>query len=176
MAGDGEAASLIADSARQLSERLAFFRVALGQGAAAVASLAQTRNLAAGVVDGVRVTLDWPEGPAADGKLPRGGAALILNLILLSMESLPRGGALSVRLADLAEGTGIAVTAVGSGARLRDDIRVAMAADVSPNDLTAHNAHSYFTMRLAESLDTEIEISNDGKDEVRIAALMPAGG
>ncbi|OHC75696.1 MAG: hypothetical protein A3G18_03295 [Rhodospirillales bacterium RIFCSPLOWO2_12_FULL_58_28] len=172
---DGEAAALVADSARQLSGRLAFFRMAFGQGAGAVASLVQTRSLAAGLIDGNRVTMDWPEDTYAAGNLPRGGAALILNLILLSMDSLPRGGELSVRPADLSEGMGIAVTAKGPGARLRDDIRAAMAADVSSGDLTAHNVHGYFTMRLAESLNTDIEISDDMKNEVRMAALMSVG-
>lgn len=172
--GTAEATALAADSARQITDRLAFYRIAFGLGGGDGSGGAfLARQLSAGLLAGGRVVLDWPEDVAAEESLPTGSASLLLNLILLGVDMLPRGGALSVRLATLEEGTGVAVTAAGPGARFKDVIRAAMAPQVSMDDLTARNVHGYFATKLAENLGADIEISVDGENEVRLAVLMP---
>ncbi len=177
-ADDAEGAlTLVADSARQMTRRLAFFRMAfgLGAGAGGAMALGEGRDLAAGLLAEGRVTLDWPRDTDPDRTLPGAAVKLILNLVLLGVESLPRGGTMRVQFADLPEGVGAAVTAVGEGARFSDDLRAAMAPGVPVDQLSAKTVHGHFAARLAEDFGVTIEVSESTRGEVRLAVLLPAG-
>ena len=121
-----------------------------------------------------RVTLDWPRDTSRARTRPAAALKLVLNLVLLGAESLPRGGALRVHFADLPEGVGAAVTAIGEGARFSDDLRAAMVADVPAGQLSATTVHAHFAARLAEDFGVTIEVSESAPGEVRLAVLLPA--
>ena len=189
-ANGNDALALAARSARQTARRLAFYRMAFGFGAGrgrvvgggdAVAggdqSLAKARDLAAALLDDGRINLSWPEDQelAADKLLGASGVKLLLNLILLGLDSLPRGGGLGVHFADLSDGVGMAIMASGPGARLKDDYLTVMTRDVPADALTAYNVQAHFTWLLAEDIGAAIEIPETAGDEVRLAALMPTG-
>ena len=182
--GDGtgdpeEAMALVASSGQQLNRRLIFYRLAFGLGAGARASVADARMLAQELLSEGSVALDWSDPSAAGPGKPicADGMKLLLNMVLLGVESLPRGGTLEVRVADLAEGTGVAMTATGVGARFRDDLRAAMEPNILVGDLSARTVQGYFAARLAERLGTAVEASDIGDDKVQLAAVLrPPGG
>lgn len=89
---------VIADSTRQAAARLAFYRAAFGVGGSMgdQVRLSELRDMSAALLDGGRVQLDWEPG---DDVLPRHSMRLLLNLVLLGVEALPRGGVLRVGLA-----------------------------------------------------------------------------
>ena len=189
-ANGNDALALAARSAKQTARRLAFYRMAFGFGAGrgrvvgggdAVAggdqSLAKARDLAAALLDDGRINLNWPEDQelAADKLLGASGVKLLLNLILLGLDSLPRGGSLGVHFADLSDGVGMAIMASGPGARLKDDYLTVMTRDVPADALTAYNVQAHFTWLLAEDIGAAIEIPETAGDEVRLAALVPTG-
>jgi histidine phosphotransferase ChpT len=95
-----EAVSLLADSAASMTARLKFLRLALGVSSASAPSearpLAQA-YLEKGYPQG-EWKLDWPadQGPAASPD----HAKLLLNLICLAQDCLPRGGVIVVRPQD----------------------------------------------------------------------------
>ena len=174
IAADSAAAfALVVRSAHEVTDRLEFFRVAFGFGGAGpAASMAEARKLAKGYLADSNVTLDWP----LDGEeraFPLAAAKLLLNLVLLASESLPRGGTLAVRLAELDEGTGVALVALGAGARFKADVREAMNAEAPRADLSARNVHGYFAVRLAASLGAVIEVSDGDENEVQLATILP---
>jgi histidine phosphotransferase ChpT len=173
-----DALALIVRSSAQASRRLAFFRVAFGLGGATgPRAVAEARDLAAAVFDKGRAGLDWPTETTrcAEGMIGPEAIKLVLNLILLGADCLPRGGVVAVRAAPMVEGVGVAVTAVGEGARLRDGVAAAMAAEPAPEALSAHTVTAGFAQSLARALGTGIEVSgHDG--EVRFAALLPFAG
>ncbi len=169
---DDGALALLATSGRQMTRRLAFYRAAFGLGGAG--DLMEARRLAADLLAEGPVVLDWPaagEQRSEDVQL----AKLVLNLILIGAESLPRGGRLAVHVADLPEGTGVALTANGQGARIKDEVRAAMAPRVDADDLSARTVHGHLGARLAEALGAAIEVSAGEADEVRMAVLIPGG-
>ena len=181
--GDGtgdpeEAMALVASSGQQLNRRLIFYRLAFGLGAGARASVADARMLAQELLSEGSVALDWSDPSAAGPGKPicADGMKLLLNMVLLGVESLPRGGTLEVRVADLAEGTGVAMTATGVGARFRDDLRAAMEPNILVGDLSARTVQGYFAARLAERLGTAVEASDIGDDKVQLAAVLPPPG
>ncbi len=186
-ANGNDALALVARSAKQTARRLGFYRMAFGFGAGrgrvgggdAVGneSLAKARDLAAALLDDGRINLNWPEDPElpADKQLGTSGVKLLLNLILLGVDCLPRGGGLGVHFADLSDGVGMAIVASGPGARLKGEYLTVMTRDVPADALTAYNVQAHFAWLLAEDLGAAIEIPETAGDEVRLAALVPTG-
>ncbi len=172
-ADSGTALALAGRSAKQLTRQLAFFRFAFGMSGGSTTALAELRELADGLLEGGKVGLDWPPGEGRLPSVPALAGKLLLNVVLLGAESLPRGGTLSFEFAELAEGIGVALTATGDGARLRDGHRAAMGKGVVVDELTAQTVQAHFASRLAESLGTSIEISQPAEGEIRFAAILP---
>ena len=184
LAGGGDALALVSSSVGQMSARLAFFRTAFGLGGLSGRSpaIVEAHDLAAGFLGGGRVSLDWPIDTSSGvaPSLPIPAAKLLLNLILVAIDTLPRGGSLAVSIARLSEtegngGTGLAIKASGAGAIMKDDLLAALmpaCEDGIVDVLSAHNVHGYFCRKLAQSLGGEIEMSS-GADEVQLAVLVP---
>ncbi|MCH7937318.1 MAG: hypothetical protein IH994_09545 [Proteobacteria bacterium] len=174
---DGKALGLVADSAGVASRRLTFFRGAFGLGAGnkGEASLNEARDLAVGFLSGGKVALDWPGDAPGDVAPPLRAPAVkvVLNMVLMASESLPRGGAVGIDFAVLDEGLGVAVTATGEDARLREDLQSALAEGANAEDLTARNVHGYFAQCLARDSGTLIEHSRGLGGEIRFAVLFP---
>jgi len=110
----GEALALLASSAAAASARLRFLRLALG-GAGGATQAAALRDIVVNFLGsasgGDGVTLDWADAGA--GPWEAEDAKLLLNLILLARDCLPRGGRLRVQ----ARSGGVSeVTAEGKGA------------------------------------------------------------
>lgn len=175
--GAGGALDLVGRSADQVTKRVSFFRMAFGQGGGSGGAVSHddTRSLADAYLAEGTVTLDWPQDPTPGRALDAVWAKLLLNMVLLAAESLPRGGTLAVRLADLPEGLGVAFIASGQGARFKDDVRDVMRPDAPADGLTARNVHGHFAACLAESLGTGIEVDL-AEGEVRFAILLPTTG
>lgn len=174
-AGDDEALALLAQSGGQLNHRIAFYRLAFGRGGGdGSQAVSMARDTAAAFLAGGKVGLDWPDEAAqvADGRLAADGVKLLMNLVVLGVESLPRGGRVSVRAAGMDDGIGVALTAAGPGASLRDGVARALMG-AAAEALDARTVAAAFARALAESLGTRIEVSGaDG--EVRFAVLVPA--
>lgn len=175
---DGKALELIVKSGSEATRRLAFFRIAFGHGAGTggKATLTEAQALAAGLLAESKVGLDWPEN--ADDQ-PQGPVLpevvkVILNMVLIASESLPKGGTVGLRFAELPEGLGVAVTAEGQGAKLRDDIGTALADGAEAGELTARNVHGYFAQILARNLGALIEPSAGQDGEIRLAVIFPS--
>lgn len=171
-----EALDLAARSGQQTTSRLTFYRMAFGFGGDEAMRLGELRDQAAGMVADGSVSLDWPVDAAAEGSpFAKGAGRLILNLLLIALDCLPRGGTLGVRIADLDDGMGVAMTAAGEGARLRPELAAAMASGADVDDLTARTVQGYFTCCLARELRADIEVGADSSQQVRIATVVPAG-
>jgi histidine phosphotransferase ChpT len=169
-----DALDLAARSGLQTTGRLTFYRMAFGFGGGETVRLGEVRDLAAALVADGAVALDWPVDAAAEGSaIAKGAARLLLNLLLLGVDCLPRGGTLGVRIADLDEGLGIAMTAAGEGARLRPELGAAMAPDADVDTLTARTVQGYYTGCLAADIGAAVEIGEDSAHQVRVATVVP---
>jgi histidine phosphotransferase ChpT len=169
-----DALELSIKSARRAADLLQAFRVSVG-GAGNQASfrLADARNMAAALLEGGKVRLDWPADQDAAGA-PVGMAKLMLNLIALAGECLPRGGSIAVAVA-LAGGRAEArVTASGQGARLPAELQAAFAADTDIAELSPKSVLGYFSARLSEALGGGFMPPQTGQDSVVICAFLPA--
>jgi histidine phosphotransferase ChpT len=162
-----EALALAQRSAKRATNRLQFFRYAFGAaGGEANFGLADARSLAAGILQNGETVMEWPEGPAAG--LPTGSGRLLLNLLLLALECLPRGG--RIRVVALADR--LAVEATGPQARLAPELKAAMGGSAAPASLTARTVVAYYAGQLAAGLGGRLEAIDHGSGAVRLQTAI----
>ncbi len=150
---DADAMQLVTMSARDLADRLRFYRVACGLAPGAVKTLRDARDLLTAPVIGPRNKVIWPEAdspvawPFGDPSLK-----LLLNMIMLGADSLPRGGNIEVFVEPQQQALKMTIVAAGHGVRIEEATLAALAGTAATDQLTPRNVHGYFTARMAESL------------------------
>ncbi len=169
-----DAMGLVARSAREVSRRLAFYRIAFGLGGGGALKPETARSVLADFLVDSRLELDWPLDPESEARLPATGFKLILNLAIVVRESLPRGGLLTIRLKTETDGVAVSVRGAGQGAKLRDEIEAVLTSHVEWDDLSARSAPAYLAVCLATGLGAAIKVGAVDGDEVTMASLIPA--
>ena len=156
-----EAMGLIGTSGKQASARLQYYRMAYGfAGYEALGGIAAVNELIEGLLEteerfSADLSADSPPLEAGWGKL-------LLNLTVLGMDCLPRGGTL--RPAVVSEGgkTVVSVRGEGDEARLSDHASSIVDATPSSDEVTALNVHAYYTAALADAVGGGISVAFDG--------------
>ncbi len=177
--GDAEAWSLLAGSAQALTSKLAFFRLAFGSGGSAgtTVSVIKVRDLGAGLLEGSRVSLEWSTQqrgcePLAEA-LPLDVARIVLCLVLVGADALPRGGALKFEVTGGPAGWRIVCEAIGRGARLEGALLAAMRPEADQDFLNARNIHGHYLAILADRLGGKIVPSTAALDRVALRVPLP---
>ena len=114
--GGKESLDLVEFSATETVRRIEYYRLAFGAagGFGVDVPLADLRRVAGAYFTGRKVTLDWPVMAASPASLPQSLGKLLMNLILLASEGLPRGGSVRVAVTP----SDILLSAEGTGANL----------------------------------------------------------
>lgn len=147
--GDAESVALVSRSARHAGNILQFYRLAYGlAGQALNSDLSEPKRLTERFLGDGKVKLDW-QAVSLPQDAPEGLPKLLLNLIALAVEALPRGGTIVVAVSS---GWTLEVTAVGEGAALRPETAAALVPDTSVENLTPRQVQGYFTALLAGRL------------------------
>lgn len=169
-----DAMKLTTNSARQASNILQFFRLAYGMAGARVgADYSQIRDLSAALLETSRTRLQWTAVQAPDGA-PDGLPKLVMNMIALGHEALPRGGDLVVEINPAPGGVEAAVTVSGQDAHLRPEALAGLQDTVDIDELTPRGVHGYFTKLMARRLGSDLEIETLGADRLKFCALVAA--
>jgi histidine phosphotransferase ChpT len=170
-----DALDLVASSADRAMKRIAFFRAAYGSaGHDEGQSVHDARVLAEGFVNEGKVALDWPAGPEdATTGLPRTGLKLVLCLIALAVETLPRGGKVGVVVET---GAGGRVTASGPSARLEplaESMLGALTGGREPDlgALDPKSVNAAYAGRLAQTIGARLSVER-GPDRVALALKL----
>lgn len=165
-----ETMALIGSSARQASVRVQYYRMAYGfAGYDALNGMADVMGLIKGLLESEsRFTLKMPENSPA---LKAGWGKLLLNLCVVGMDCLPRGGALAPTVTTEGGGAIIAVAGRGQEARLSDRYRDILTRQVRADEVTALNVHAYYTSALATEIGKGLEIDiGDGAVTLQVRA------
>ena len=163
----GEAMALAQRSAKRATGRLQLFRFAFGAaGGEESFGPGEARTLAAECLQNGQLEIEWP----ADMELPQGASRLLLNLLLLGNECLPRGGRLSVsRRAD-----GIVVLCEATQqTRLLPELRAALEGRAELGALSPRTVVGHYAARLAQSLGWQIKAVEEGQSRLRLEAGKP---
>ncbi len=145
-----EVISLITHSAAQASAKLQAYRMAYGAGGADSNHRPEDvyKNIELLVSADKKIRQEWdpkkPLGPMAQKK---GFCKILICAILLAMESLPKGGTISV--APGKDGS-VLVSATGTGAILRGRSAEALSLAIDPANMEPKYVHAFVTGLLAE--------------------------
>ena len=139
------AMDLVRRSAKQASAKLQFCRIAFGAAGSAGAhvDMNEAGDLARGFVGEEKVKLDWQ---APRETRPKAEVKLVLNMLLMGMSAVPRGGLVTVA----GDGNSFTVIATGDGARIPEKTGAVMQGNVEAEELDARLVQPYYAMRLAE--------------------------
>jgi len=164
----GFALDLIRKSARQASAKLQFARLAFGAAGSAGAQidLRDAETVSRGFVDGDKIALEWT-GDA--GPLPKNQVKLLLNLLLIAMSMIPRGGRIRVSVGTT-PATAFTLTAAGLNARVPQGLEAILAGGGPEHGIDAHSVQPYYARQLAEAAGMAISI----RQEKAEAAAPPA--
>ncbi|MDA0239600.1 MAG: histidine phosphotransferase family protein [Proteobacteria bacterium] len=165
-----DALSLVGASAKQTSDRLAFFRMAFGHGSGATKPIqqAEVQGLINGIVAEKKVSLQWA---CPDGDIPRPVARLILCLSLLAIETLTRGGDVTVSVLAPMETGEIRINAAGHSMSVRPDIRDALAVDTPLEMLTPRNVHAHYAALICDELERSLSVGDAEGSRVHFTVL-----
>jgi len=162
------ALDLIKKSARNASARLQFARLAFGAAgsAGAMIDLGDAGAVANGFLNDEKLSLDW-EAPRA--LLPKNQVKLVLNLLVLATQAIPRGGKITCRCTVTGEQGSFAITATGSHARIPPHVEDLIAGQSESGVIDAHAVQPLYTGMVARAAAMTITFAIDG-DTVSIKA------
>jgi histidine phosphotransferase ChpT len=150
------ALELIKKSANTASARLQFCRLAFGAAGSAGASIdtGDAEKVARNLFVDDRTTLDWN---AARVLMPKNKVKLILNMCLIAAATIPRGGVITVSIADEDGRIEMSVTTKGSHLRLADHVPALMAGEPRTEHVDAHGVQAFYTGLIARECSMDIE-------------------
>lgn len=165
---DSETLGLVAASMGAATARLKFLRAALGpandlpHAPKALGDL--IRAYLAGAVTG-GIALDWAsERPEIDGETAR----LLLNMVLIARDALPRGGRITARCGHGGEGAaGLQVTTAGEGHGLSAEARLVLMDGAPPSG--PRGAQAWFALHLARAKGLKFRL-DPALEEISIMA------
>ena len=161
------ALDLIRKSARTASARLQFCRLAFGAAGSAGAQidLGDAQNMAKGHFEDGKVTIAWNLPRLL---LPKNKVKLLLNMLVIAQQTIPRGGVLTVDSLGEGDAMGFQVTAAGLNARVSQNTADLLSSG-SAGTVDAHAVQPYYTRLLAEACGLSVSLVADG-EKVVVAA------
>lgn len=160
------ALDMIRTSSNTASAKLKFCRIAFGAAGSAGASIdlgeaGETAKAYAAAAE--KAKLDWL---APRENRPKQQVKLLLNMMLMAMGSVPRGGTVTITL----EGETLMARAQGDRAKIQDATAQVLTGTADLGLLDARLVQPYYAKLLAESAGLELTMTMDGDDVVVRAA------
>lgn len=158
---DGEmrevALELIKKSAASASARLQFCRLAFGAAGSLGASIdtGDAESVTRGLIVNDRTSLAW--NPARQFA-PKNKVKLLLNLCLIALTTIPRGGTVTVDLSGQDDKLAMKVQTKGANARLANGVADLVAGRPENGAVDAHGIQPYFAGLVARECAMEIAI------------------
>jgi histidine phosphotransferase ChpT len=167
------ALDLIKKSAKTASARLQFCRIAFGAAGSASAQvdLSDAENVARGFIEDEKIKLAWNLPSAL---LPKNRVKLLLNMILVAAQSIPRGGILAVEGDGPPQAMTFKISARGLNARIPQAVPALLAGSPENGVVDAHAIQPFYAGLLGRATGLAVSIEADGDAIVVAARAMPA--
>jgi histidine phosphotransferase ChpT len=156
------AMGLIRSSTANASARLQFARIAFGAAGSAGADIdtGDAQAVAQGYFDNEKkTTLTW-EGERA--LMAKNKVKFLLNLLLVALNAIPRGGEIVSRFEEPAGKTRFQVRATGKNARV-PPLLLDFLNGAFEEHMDAHAVQPLYTLKLAEAAGVNVSVSIDGE-------------
>jgi histidine phosphotransferase ChpT len=159
------ALDMVRSSAKTATAKLKFCRIAFGASGSAGASIdmGEAGEVAKDFVGAEKTRLDWQ---APRENRPKAEVKLLLNMLLLAMAGIPRGGVVTVSV----EGRTFNVRAQGERAKLPATQVEVLDGGGAIDTLDARLVQPYYTRAIAKAAGLKITMTMDGDDAVLVAA------
>ena len=159
----GFAMDLIKKSTQVASARLQFCRLAFGAAGSAGASIdtGDAEAVARGLIGEEKTKLVWN---ATRALMPKNKVKLILNLVLIATQAIPRGGVITVTIDGMDAAMTIKVEAAGTNAKLQSHTPHLLACEPEGGAVDAHGIQPYYAGLVAKEAHLKITtLAEDGK-------------
>jgi histidine phosphotransferase ChpT len=162
------ALDLIKRSARTASARLQFCRLAFGAAGSASAQvdLGDARAMAQAFIEDDKTKLVWNLPRVL---LPKNRVKLLLNLLIIAGQAIPRGGTLTVDAVGQGETMSFRVKATGHNARVPQAIPPLLAGAPAEGNVDAHAIQPFYTGMLAKNCGLSVAMASDGEAVTLVA-------
>ncbi len=147
------AMDVIRNVTMQASARLQFARFAFGAAGSAGAEidLGTAREISEGFIGDAKHQLTWT---APMGFLPKNKVKLLLNLVAISVNALPRGGTIAVSIEEDLSSPVFTIECTGPRSRPPQHLPEIVAGDMP--EIDAMSVQAYYTWRLANNVGAKI--------------------
>ena len=163
------ALDLIKKSSQQASARLQFCRLAFGAAGSAGAAidLGDAQGVARGFLEDGKTRLEWN---LPRELLPKNRVKLLLNLLLLAGQTIPRGGTLRVDPVGEGQAMSFRITATGQNARVPQAVPGLLAGEPAGQTVDSHAIQPFYTGLLARSCGLSVTLAPENEAIVVTAA------
>ena len=163
---------LLEQSARTSADKLKFFRLAFGAagGFGEMVPVHEARALITALIgDSGRITLDWT---VSSDELPKAAVKTLLNLAVIGIEALVRGGTLEVGAELTGSDSEIVIRAAGPRIAFDQTIGQALDGSLAPGDLSSRTAPAAMINQLAASVGGGVQWALSD-DALVMGAVLP---
>jgi len=156
------ALELIKKSARTASGRLQFCRLAFGAAGSSAAQidLGDAEGTARGFLDDDKTKLAWNLPRIL---LPKNRVKLLLNLLIVANQTIPRGGTLTVDPIGEGDSMGFRITAVGLNARIPQALTGLLEGRSESGTVDAHAIQPFYAGMLAKACGLTVSLAFEGE-------------
>ena len=164
-----QAMALIRASAAGASAKLQFMRRSFGMAGsvAEMVSLDEAKSLSMGLVGNGSTRLDWQVGtPSLDKTVVK----LLLNMIFIGFEALPRGGVLRVGV-QKAGATNLMISAEGPKARMQETSAEILRNGAQLSEIDAKQSSLFLTHEIAKKLGATVHVVIE-EERIEIGATI----
>lgn len=155
------ALDLIKKSARTGSAKLQFCRIAFGAAGSAGAQidLGDAQTIARGFLEDDKTKLAWNLPRVLS---PKNRVKLLLNMLLIAGQAIPRGGELKVDPIGEGDGMGFKVSATGANAKISPAVPALLNGDAGAEPLDAHRIQPFYAGMLAKTCGVKATMTMEG--------------
>ncbi len=156
------ALELIKKSAATASAKLQFCRIAFGAAGSAGAQidLGDAETIARGFFEDDKTKLEWNLPRAL---LAKNRVKLVLNMLIVAGQAIPRGGKLTVDAVGTGETMGFKISAAGANAKIPAAIPPLLTGEGGIEALDAHRIQPFYTGLLAGACGLSVSMTMDGE-------------
>jgi len=165
--------TLISESGQQAINKLTFFRLALGAaGDRDSLGWGEVVKTAASYFRSEKIKIDHSVDLTTEGgELQKSLANILLYLLMLAADCLPRGGEIRLESSNLNELTDFKILVFGKGCALREDVRSGLDSHIPHEELSVRNVIGFLAVLNVENLGKELKIQELTGDQIEITIL-----
>jgi len=166
-----DAMGLVRLSSKQAGAKLRFLRLAFGAGGSApgIIALSELKSLVGDMYEGGKASISWTT--ALDG-LEKNTARLLLNLTMLAVQAVPRGGDVVISAAETGGATTLNLAAKGPKSRLDANVEKTLMGKAPEDGFDGRTIQPFYAGMIARELKGSASASVDG-ETVNFVANIP---